>query len=74
MTEGLLKLESKLRLERKELLLQEELLWQQKSNDWLKPGDRNMKFFHTSTLIRMRKNKIEALINEEGEWWSTEKN
>lgn len=36
--------------------------------EWLKMGDRNTKFLHTSTLIRRRMNKIEQLKNEEGEW------
>lgn len=45
-TEGLLKLDSKLRLERREILLQEELLWKQKSRvDWLKAGESNTRFF-----------------------------
>lgn len=68
-SEPMSRLEGKLKLERKELLIQEELLWLQKSrNDWLKHGDSNTKFFHTSTLIRRRRNRIEALQNDRGEW------
>lgn len=51
------------------MLLQEEMLWLQKSrNDWLKAGDDNAKFFHTLTLVRKRRNRIEALKNEDGVW------
>lgn len=68
-SERLLYLEEKLKEERSLILLQEELLWKQKSrNDWLKEGDGNTKFFHTSTLVRRRRNKIEALQNARGEW------
>lgn len=35
---------------------------------WLKSGDDNPKYFHTATLIRRRRNKVEALINDEGVW------
>ena len=31
-------------------------------------GDRNTRIFHLSTLIRRRKNRIEALQNSAGEW------
>lgn len=66
-TEGLLKLEMKLRKERREILLQEELLRKQKSrNDWLKAGDGKTKFFHTSTLVRRRRNRIEGLKDDYG--------
>ncbi|KAB5545180.1 hypothetical protein DKX38_013292 [Salix brachista] len=53
------------------LLDQEELFWKQKSrNSWLKEGDRNTHFFHLSTIIRRRKNKIEGLQNTNGDWVS----
>lgn len=39
-----------------------EASWLQKSrNEWLKSGNGNNKFFHTSTLIRRRRNMIETL-------------
>lgn len=41
---------------------------QKSRNDWLKSGDGNKKFFHTSILVRRRRNKIEALMNDQGEW------
>lgn len=34
-------------------------------NGW-KRGDRNTRFFHTSTLIR--RNNVDRLLNERGEW------
>lgn len=51
------------------ILLLEELLWKQKSrNDRLIAGDNNTKFFHTSTIVRRRRTKIESLMNDEGVW------
>lgn len=66
--ESLLKLELKLKKERKENLLQKEMLWMQKSHcNWLKSGNGNIKFFHTSALIRKRRNIVEALLNDHDE-------
>lgn len=67
-SEALLNLERKLKEERRKILLQEEKLWMQKSHiDWLKWEDGNTKFFHTSTLVRIRRNRTEPLrdCNEE---------
>ncbi|XP_062013929.1 uncharacterized protein LOC133730329 [Rosa rugosa] len=51
------------------LELGENLFWRQKSRDkWLKDGDRNTKFFHLTTLIRRRRNKIEGLYDSQGVW------
>lgn len=51
------------------LLDQEAICRHQKSRiKWLQAGDRNTKFFHLSTIIRRRRNKIERLKNEHGEW------
>jgi hypothetical protein len=45
-----------------EYLLQEESLWKSKSRElWLTSVDLNIKFFHTSTLIRRRRNSIDTL-------------
>ncbi len=35
---------------------------------WVVDGDRNTKFFHTSTIMRKRFNKIVRLQNSVGEW------
>lgn len=64
-TGHLLTLEKELREEWCIILLQEEMLWLQKSRHaWLKLGDGNTRYFHTSTLIKRRRNRIEALMDE----------
>ncbi|XP_021771780.1 uncharacterized protein LOC110735912 [Chenopodium quinoa] len=64
-----LKLEAMLRREMDDVNNQEEILWFQKSRiDAIRNGDRNTKFFHLSTLIRRRQNRIETLQNSQGEW------
>ncbi|CAL2255075.1 unnamed protein product [Prunus armeniaca] len=51
------------------LLDQEEIFWLQKSrNTWLNEGDRNTRFFHLSTIVRRRRNKLEGLHNDFGDW------
>lgn len=50
---------------------QEDMFWFQKSREkWVVYGDRNSKFFHTSNVIRRRRNRIDTLKNEEGRWIS----
>lgn len=56
---------------RKELfdtLSQEELLWNQSRKAWVKDGDRNARFFHISTMARRKRNRIDRLRNDSGEW------
>uniref|UniRef100_A0A803NWR9 Reverse transcriptase n=1 Tax=Cannabis sativa TaxID=3483 RepID=A0A803NWR9_CANSA len=61
--------------ERLHMMLQEEYrrqesMWRQKSREvWLKLGDRNSKFFHSSTMIRRRRNYIWALQDSHGTYW-----
>ena len=51
------------------ILEQEEMIWFQKSREKLLAlGDRNTKKFHTSTIIRRRRNKIESLKTDDGRW------
>ena len=51
------------------VLEQEEMIWFQKSREkWIELGDRNTKYFHTSTIIRRRRNRIEALKDDENRW------
>lgn len=47
------------------VLEQEEVIWFQKSREkWVVHGDRNTKFFHMSTVIRRRRNRVEMLKAE----------
>ncbi|CAL2271912.1 unnamed protein product [Prunus armeniaca] len=51
------------------ILDQEAIFWHKKSRvKSLQEGDRNTKFFHMSTIIRRRKNKIDRLKNDAGIW------
>ncbi|XP_060968359.1 uncharacterized protein LOC133035935 [Cannabis sativa] len=46
-----------------------ERIWRQKSREcWLKFGDNNTKFFHASTLIRRRRNRISCIEASPGLW------
>jgi hypothetical protein len=56
-----------------EYLQQEESMWKNKSRElWLTCKDLNTKFFHTSTLIRRRRNAIDRLFTPVG--WITDRN
>ncbi|KAK2662858.1 hypothetical protein Ddye_001432 [Dipteronia dyeriana] len=62
-------LEENLLKEYNDILEQEDFFWQQKCrNCWLKEGDKSTKFFHLSTIIRRRRNKLEGLKKEDGSW------
>ena len=51
------------------MLFREELMWNQRSRAlWIKCGDRNTKFFHTTANNRHRKNRIEGISDLEGRW------
>ena len=64
-----LELEAALCLELEEWLEKDELKWKQKSRElWLKEGDRNSRFFHLSTVIRRRSNRINEIKMEDGTW------
>ncbi|XP_061348715.1 uncharacterized protein LOC133294051 [Gastrolobium bilobum] len=55
--------------ELQEILVREELAWFQRSRcNWLKYGDKNTRYFHSSTVARRRHNRIIALRNDEGAW------
>ncbi|CAN1753345.1 Putative ribonuclease H protein At1g65750 [Linum perenne] len=61
--------ESAVRVELEKTLWQEEILWLQKSRlRWNLQGDRNMMFFHLSTLRRRKVNHIKGLKNPNGVW------
>lgn len=58
-----------LRKELEAVLFQEEILWFQKSRSkWINFGDKNSHFFHTSTVIRRRSNKIVVLQDSNKDW------
>ncbi|KAL8129710.1 hypothetical protein V2J09_018865 [Rumex salicifolius] len=68
-TEELIREEQDSLREFEKVSTQEEMMWFQKSRqDWLKLGDRNMAFFHASTVIRRRRNQISSLQINEGTW------
>lgn len=65
----LVNLEADLIHEYEVLRNQENMFWRQKSRDnWIQSGDRNTKFFHLTTLVRWRRNKIEGLFDSVGNW------
>lgn len=67
----LLDKEAELSKELDVVLEQEEVIWFQKSREkWIALGDQNTKFYHTSTIIRRRRNHIEMLKNDDGVWIS----
>jgi hypothetical protein len=67
--ESLFKIEKSLREDYFKVLKLEEDFWALKSRvGWVVEGDRNIKFFHTSTLVRRRVNKIVRLRNCVGDW------
>ena len=70
-TNALLGREAELLKEFEVVLEQEEMLWFQKSREkWVALGDRNTKYFHTLTVVRRRRNRIEMLKNEDEVWVS----
>lgn len=59
-TDVMLTKETELLQEFEVILEQEEMVWFQKSREkWVALGDRNTSFFHTSTIIRRRRNRID---------------
>ena len=65
----LLKSENQLRNERNMILDQIDVFWFQKSRvDWIRDSDRNTHFYHLSTIIRRRFNRIDVLQDDEGTW------
>ena len=50
-------------------LEKEDAMWLQRSRiSWLQNGDRNTIFFHKKASSRYRKNVIEGLLDENGQW------
>jgi hypothetical protein len=68
-SESLYKIEKSLRNDYFVILKLEEELWALKSRvGWVVEGDINTKFFHTSTIVCRRANKIVRLRNSVGKW------
>ncbi|CAA7042858.1 unnamed protein product [Microthlaspi erraticum] len=68
-TDALLAREMVLLREFDSILEQEEMIWFQKSREkHIALGDRNTSFFHTSTVIRRRRNKIDMLKDDADNW------
>ncbi|XP_075665040.1 uncharacterized protein LOC142634633 [Castanea sativa] len=63
------RIESNLLVELLKWLVRSEILWKKKSRElWLKEGDKNNKFFHLSTTICRRQNRIDAIKQDDGTW------
>ena len=70
----LVRLEQELRTELFEVLKLEEEYWAIKSRiTWLVEGDRNITFYHTSTLVRQSRNHITCLKGHMGNWLNEER-
>lgn len=62
-------LEFSLKRELDDILAKEELYWKKKSSvSLLKEGERNTRFFHTTTIIRRHKNHITRIKLDGGNW------
>ncbi|KAL9663020.1 hypothetical protein QQ045_027857 [Rhodiola kirilowii] len=56
-----------------EWLEREELWWRQRSRaEWLKEGDRNTAFFHQKASQRRRRNHLDRIKNQEGDFCETQ--
>lgn len=65
----LINLENDLLKDLDTVLNQEEELWALKSRvNWMIQGDRNTAFYHVSTSVRRKRDKILAVIDLVGEW------
>ncbi|KAF4358084.1 hypothetical protein G4B88_021833 [Cannabis sativa] len=63
--------ESEVQLEIIEMEERMDRIWRQKSREnWIRFGDANSKFFHTSTIIRRRRNFIGYVEDSHGVWLS----
>ncbi|XP_061351949.1 uncharacterized protein LOC133296921 [Gastrolobium bilobum] len=71
---SLVRLQRELWTQLESILLREELEWFQRSCcNWIKLGDRNIRYFHANSVARRRRNQIEALKDDRGSWVTEEK-
>lgn len=70
----LIDLEGKFRLEYAEVAKLEEEFWAIKARIlWLVKGDRSTSFYHTSTLVRCKRNHILCMKDKVGNWLNGER-
>ena len=51
------------------ILFEEESFWMQRARcKWISQEDKNTRYFHLSTLVRRRRNKVLALKDNDGNW------
>ena len=69
----LVDLERKLRFENVEVAKIEEEFWAMKARIlWLVEGDKNTSFYHTSALVRRKRNRIICMKDRMGNWLNGE--
>ena len=61
-----------LKIQLKEAYSKKELFWSQKSRiQWLKEGDKNIHFFHSSVKGRRRRHKMQRILRKDKSWANT---
>lgn len=57
------------KVEISELEARQEIMWKQRAIiDWVQEGDKNTNFFHSYASSRRRTNKIQQILDEQGNW------
>lgn len=65
----LVDLEKRLQWELNLVLTHEEKIWALKFRiNWMVFGDKNTSFYHLSTIVRRKRNRISAMKNSVGDW------
>ncbi|CAN1830601.1 LINE-1 retrotransposable element ORF2 protein [Linum perenne] len=72
-TEEVREEEKNLKIELEDIWKAEEIGWSQRAkSNWLAHGDRNTKFFHAATVHRKQRNLISRLLDDNGNWITTD--
>lgn len=67
-----IQLYNEVRWEYLNLLEKQEVYWQQRAKQfWLREGDKNTKFFHSYASKRKKRNNLQRIKGEDGEWRET---